>query len=129
MEGREASNKFGVIFRRRGWVGSPGLLRFDLGFINKHYGNIVLDGVDSPALSALQTLTVRRKFHGKLTKRADQNVQELLIDGHGVAPTARIRNLPDAPREYKQTNELEKAKYDPQKAAGRNVVGRLKAQL
>jgi hypothetical protein len=44
-------------FANERW-GRPASLRFDLGFIDKHYRDVILDGVDAPALAALEPLTV-----------------------------------------------------------------------
>src|ERR1019366_1108713 len=53
-------------------------LRFNPSVFNNHVGDIVFDGIDAPALGALQALSIRGKLNGRLTCRANQNVQQFL---------------------------------------------------
>jgi len=58
------------------------LFRFNLGFIDEHDRYIVLDGIDAPALAALQAVALRRQCDGGFAQRANQYVQKFLTDGH-----------------------------------------------
>ena len=69
---------------------SPGLLRFNLGFVDEHHRNIVLDRVDAVALAALQALAVRRDLDGGLVQRANENIKQFLANSHVHSPLVAL---------------------------------------
>jgi len=58
------------------------LFRFNLGFIDEHDRDVVLDGIDAPALAAFQAVTLRRQLDRSFAQRANQYVQKFLTNGH-----------------------------------------------
>ena len=57
-------------------------LVFNLGFADEHYGDVIAYGIHAMALAALQPLSVMDYRHGCFAERADENLQQLWINGH-----------------------------------------------
>ena len=91
-EASEGRSEGAVILGQRAPAGSnsdctnEALLRFNLGFVNQHDGNIIFNGVDSPALAALQPLPVAGELHRAFAQGTNQNIQQFLAYGHGRLP-------------------------------------------
>ena len=57
-------------------------LVFNLGFVDKHDGDVITYGIYAVALAALEAFPVMDHFYGCLTDRADQYFQQLRINRH-----------------------------------------------
>src|SRR5690349_2037181 len=64
----------------------PVRLFFYFRLIDEHNGNIVADGINPFALDALEPTLVGFHLDLGLAQRADQNLQQIFTDGHGLAP-------------------------------------------
>jgi len=56
------------------------LLNF--GLIDEHDGNVVANGIDAVALHALKTAAIRLELDCGLTKRTDQDLEQLFANSH-----------------------------------------------
>src|SRR5947208_15787008 len=89
-EASEGRSEGAVILGQRAPAGSnsdctnEALLRFNLGFVNQHDGNIIFNGVDSPALAALQAWPVAGEVHRAFRQVTNQDYQPLLTVGLAV---------------------------------------------
>ena len=59
-----------------------GSLFFDSGFIHKHHGNIVANGVDAMTLHALQAALIGFQFDRRFADGAHQDLQQFFADRH-----------------------------------------------
>src|SRR5215213_2871683 len=57
---------------------------FDGPLVNKHYRNIVADGINTFAFDALQRVPVRLELDLRLASRTREYFQEFLTDCHGL---------------------------------------------
>jgi hypothetical protein len=57
-------------------------LLFDLRFFDEHHGDVISNRVNTFALRALQAGLVMNQLDGGLAQRADEDVQEVLANGH-----------------------------------------------
>src|SRR5688572_17431996 len=58
-------------------------LVFNLGFVDKHDGDVIAYGIDAVALAALQALSVMDQFYGCLAHRTNKYLKQLRINRHG----------------------------------------------
>ena len=63
-------------------------------FVDEHNGNVVTDGVDAFALHALEAAAIGFKVERCLAKRADEDLQQILGDGHWSYFSAQGRRAP-----------------------------------
>jgi hypothetical protein len=74
-----------------------GLRGFDSCGVDEHDGNVVLDGVDTAAVAALQAVAVVMQNDRFLANRADQHIEKIFRN-HGVsilAPTSANSDHPE----------------------------------
>jgi hypothetical protein len=78
---------------------------FNFCVLDNHVRNIVVDGINAPALRALQTFTVSGKFYGQLTCRANQYIQQFLRYSHVKPPLSQCIS-PQEQRRNSRTKRL-----------------------
>ena len=61
-------------------VGKCALGRFYRRLVHQHYGYVVANGINSPALAALQAIAVAFQFQRFLANRADQDFQQFFVN-------------------------------------------------
>ena len=116
-EASEGRSEGAVILGQRAPAGSnsdctnEALLRFNLGFVNQHDGNIIFNGVDSPALAALQPLPVAGELHRAFAQGTNQNIQQFLAYGHGSTPSSPSSwNLSEPYGKFKRRLDVDASK-------------------
>src|SRR5215475_799118 len=57
-------------------------LLFDARFVDQHDRNVIANGINALAFDAFEAVFVLFELHRSLTKRADENLQQILTDGH-----------------------------------------------
>ena len=77
----------------------PVSLSLDLGVIDNHVRDVILNRVDAPALLALEPSSIGGKFHWEFTHRADQDIKQFFSDGHDQPPN--VRNVSGSRRNFK----------------------------
>src|SRR5215213_1176656 len=57
---------------------------FDDGLVDKHYGDVIADGINAFAFDALQRAPIRLDLNLRLASRTCEYFQEFLTDCHGL---------------------------------------------
>src|ERR1700739_782761 len=65
-------------------------LFFDASFVDQHHGNVVANRVHSLALNALEAVLVLLQLDRRFAQRADENLQQILANGHDKVQSSRI---------------------------------------
>jgi hypothetical protein len=60
----------------------PTGLFFDLGFVDQHHRYVIPDGIHAMTLNTLQSALIRLHLDGGLADGANQDFQQILVDGH-----------------------------------------------
>jgi hypothetical protein len=60
----------------------PTGLFFDLGFVDQHHRYVIPDGIHAMTLNTLQSALIRLHLNSGLADWANQDFQQILIDGH-----------------------------------------------
>ena len=61
-------------------------------FFGQHHGNVVAHGIDAAARSALQARAIGEQRDRRFANGTNQNVEQLLWNGHGVSVTDEIEH-------------------------------------